>query len=64
MIKSWTGLEQMSKAALGALGVVLVVVIGIAATGHDTPSPGVLAGFICAAAAIVAYTEYTAGKRG
>lgn len=64
MIKGWTGLEQMSKAALGALGVVLVVVIGMEVTGHDTLSAGVLAGFICAAAAIVAYTEYTADKRG
>ena len=64
MIKGWTGLQQMSKAALGALVVVLLVVIGIVVTGNDAPSPGVLAGFVFAAAAIVVYTEYTAGKQG
>lgn len=63
MKTSWNNLQQVSKASLGALVVVLAVVIGMEVVG-DAPSPGIIAGFVVAAAALVGYTEWTAGKEG
>jgi hypothetical protein len=63
VITAWKGLQQLSKAALIALVVVVGVALGMEVVG-DGPSLGITAGFVAAAAVLVVYTEYTAAKQG
>ncbi|MCW2620684.1 MAG: hypothetical protein JWL64_286 [Frankiales bacterium] len=63
MRAAWAGLQQMSKAALVALVVVLLVILGLELAGRDA-SVGLLSGFVAAAAVLVDYTEWDAGRKG
>lgn len=63
MINAWNGLQQVSKVALAGLAVVLAVVIAMTIAGGG-PSVAVTAGFVAAAAVLVVYSEYNAGKQG
>jgi hypothetical protein len=63
MRAAWTHLQQTSKAALVVLVLVLLVILGIEVSGRDT-SVGLLAGFVAAAAVLVLYTEWDAGRKG
>lgn len=63
MRAAWTNLQQLSKASILALVLVLLVILGLEVSGRDT-SVGLLSGFLVAAAVLVLYTEWDAGRKG
>ncbi len=57
-------LQPNSRGALVGLVVVLLVHLGLTASGRGGFSLPVLAGFVFAASCLVLWSEYQAGRRG
>ena len=60
----WRGLQQISRASIVLLALVLLFTAGLLLAGRDAPSVGIVAGVVLAAAVLVVYSEYVADRRG